>query len=1070
MSVNVGNLNAKVKLDVRDFKKGLRNIKQGFNDIMDQGMMLNKTLGLVGEGFRAIEAVGKPLLDIGLKMENLNTAFNSIFKDSKNASEEMQFLRDLSESLGQEFFSVAEAYKGISAAAQGTNMEGEQTRELFTAMLEAGTALKMNNDQIEGSLNAVQQMMSRGNVQAEELRGQLGERLYGAFLLAAEGMGMTTQELNKALESGQVLSTDLLPRLAKVLRNEFGEAAKEASESTQANINRMVNAWNRLKEKIAGSKFMEGVTAAVKALAEAFDDPQLLEVMGQLGELAGSAGKALAQNLVPALKMTLESLSKIKEIWDSMSPELLGALAGGLAGAKLGGLWGAGIGAAIGALAGHEMGKTIDDRIADAEAARDKAKQQVEQGGDLMSIMYGYDNKEQLDKAFEDAEARVQELYAEKARRDAKAQADAAAASKYTASMIPKPNKPESTFDNPLATGFSGADQKQQKGLREQLEAQKVETPPLEWKSKGPSDEQAKAFREQLEAQKQVNELRQREMDGHSENEIALRKVNLQYDVLLKKFPELKAHIEELREAALAAGELMQSMDLGNSESLAEGWNATIEGFKDRILSLVEMGKQVALDMSEAMADTFKDIVGDAIDGEMKSWSEYVSSFLDIKDRILSLGEMGKQVVLDMSQAVADTFKDIFGNAIDGEMMNWPEFVTSILDIKDRILSLGEMGKQVALDMSQAMADTFKDIFGDAIDGEMKNWSEYVTSFLSIKDRILSLGEMGKQVVLDMAQGIGSTFMDIFGNAIGGGMKNWSEFVTSILGIKDRILSLGEMGKQVVLDMAQGIGSTFMDIFGNAIGGGMKNWPEFVTSILGIKDRILSLGEMGKQVALDMSQGMADTFKGIFGDAIDGEMKSWSEYVTSFFSIKDRILSLGEMGKQVMLDISQGIGNTFKGLFGNAMNYVSGFLQNIVSSFSSMVSQYLPSIMTSLFGFSQGGVFSGGGKLVPFAHGGINPGVPQFFPMANGSVGLWGEAGPEAIMPLTRMSNGDLGVQTSGGGGTRQVEVHIVNESGQQLEAKSVNSSVDMQREIITIVMDGVANNVEGAGEFFGVR
>ncbi|WP_207553557.1 phage tail length tape measure family protein [Pseudoroseomonas deserti] len=53
-----------------------------------------------------------------------------------------------------------------------------------------------------------------------------------------------------------------------------------------------------------------------------------------------------------------------------------------------------------------------------------------------------------------------------------------------------------------------------------------------------------------------------------------------------------------------------------------------------------------------------------------------------------------------------------------------------------------------------------------------------------------------------------------------------------------------------------------------------------------------------------------------------------------------------------------------------------------------------------------------GGNVVPFAKGGV-PRVdePTFFPMAGGNVGLLGEAGPEAILPLKRMANGELGVQ-----------------------------------------------------------
>ena len=66
-------------------------------------------------------------------------------------------------------------------------------------------------------------------------------------------------------------------------------------------------------------------------------------------------------------------------------------------------------------------------------------------------------------------------------------------------------------------------------------------------------------------------------------------------------------------------------------------------------------------------------------------------------------------------------------------------------------------------------------------------------------------------------------------------------------------------------------------------------------------------------------------------------------------------------------------------------------------------------------GFS--GLFAGGGSgsIQPFASGGII-GTPTYFPMRSGGAGLAGEAGPEAIMPLTRGPDGRLGVAASGGG------------------------------------------------------
>jgi len=78
-----------------------------------------------------------------------------------------------------------------------------------------------------------------------------------------------------------------------------------------------------------------------------------------------------------------------------------------------------------------------------------------------------------------------------------------------------------------------------------------------------------------------------------------------------------------------------------------------------------------------------------------------------------------------------------------------------------------------------------------------------------------------------------------------------------------------------------------------------------------------------------------------------------------------------------------------------------------------------------------GGLFGSGtvsanamGAIKPFASGGVI-GTPSYFPLAAGGLGLAGEAGPEAIMPLTRGPDGQLGVSVAGSAAPANVTVQI---------------------------------------------
>lgn len=99
-----------------------------------------------------------------------------------------------------------------------------------------------------------------------------------------------------------------------------------------------------------------------------------------------------------------------------------------------------------------------------------------------------------------------------------------------------------------------------------------------------------------------------------------------------------------------------------------------------------------------------------------------------------------------------------------------------------------------------------------------------------------------------------------------------------------------------------------------------------------------------------------------------------------------------------------------------------------------------------------GNAFSSG-KVTAFANGGI-VGGPTLFPMANGA-GLMGEAGPEAVMPLTRDSSGRLGVRAGGTGGNVQVTV-INNGAADGYQATTQQSTDDNGKDIITVIIDKV--------------
>ncbi|MBB65524.1 MAG: hypothetical protein CMO81_10725 [Waddliaceae bacterium] len=261
--------------------------------------VFRQAAGLVAAyaGISGIISSVRSVNETGMAFQGLGTALETITGSSAGAREEMKFLEEQAERLGLNLLETAQSYMQIAAAAKGTELAGDGTRQIFTAIAEASTVLQLSVDQTNGALRAIGQIMSKGKVQAEELRGQLGERLYGAFQLAARGMGITTAELDKMLEQGQVIAEDFLPKFAAEIRKTFSDGVPAASMTARAEMNRFNNAILEIERTIAASGFLDGMTQGYRTLTATLEDPAVVDAARELGQTLGSAIATAAEGL-----------------------------------------------------------------------------------------------------------------------------------------------------------------------------------------------------------------------------------------------------------------------------------------------------------------------------------------------------------------------------------------------------------------------------------------------------------------------------------------------------------------------------------------------------------------------------------------------------------------------------------------------------------------------------------------------------------------------------------------------------------------------------------------------------
>lgn len=258
---------------------------------------------------------GKASLDAALNLDRLNKAFSTIEGSSARGAARLDYLREVSERLGQNFYQTAEAAKGFFAATKGTQLEGDAER-IFEGFTEASTALGLTTEQYNRVLLAIQQMISKGKISAEELRQQLGEALPKAVQIFAQALGVETSVLDKMLERGEV-SIDVLSQVGTILHKDFGEAAINAANGVQGELNRLTSSWEDFKASfmdsdIAASSLqtVRGAVESMTAGVEEYDTalkasvPALAAFIAQhkLMNTSLAQGEGIRKNVVAGLK------------------------------------------------------------------------------------------------------------------------------------------------------------------------------------------------------------------------------------------------------------------------------------------------------------------------------------------------------------------------------------------------------------------------------------------------------------------------------------------------------------------------------------------------------------------------------------------------------------------------------------------------------------------------------------------------------------------------------------------------------------------------------------------------
>jgi tape measure domain-containing protein len=214
--------------------------------------------------------IGQMLADTMRTMTPIQTRFETIGGNPENGQQMLDFAAQVAQEYNTPLLASIEGFSRLAAASKGSKLEGQDTEELFKGVSQAMAALGLNAQDASLIFLAFQQVISKGKVAAEELRGQIGERLPGAIQLAAKSMGMSVADFSAALDRGEISSNILLPKLAKAFQEEYGAGAKAASKGFLGTLNKIENSFFNFR-RLMTDEFGGIVAGVANAAATALD-------------------------------------------------------------------------------------------------------------------------------------------------------------------------------------------------------------------------------------------------------------------------------------------------------------------------------------------------------------------------------------------------------------------------------------------------------------------------------------------------------------------------------------------------------------------------------------------------------------------------------------------------------------------------------------------------------------------------------------------------------------------------------------------------------------------------------
>ncbi|HFN7986260.1 TPA: tape measure protein [Escherichia coli] len=261
--------------------------------------------------FQAVLSAYQRVMEVGLQRASSERSIDFVFGDQ--STQVKKFIQDLTQITGMDTTETQAQFASFGASAKNT-MGLEGSEELFKNLTGYARLMGRSDEQIQRALTAVSQMASKGQVMAEELKGQLSEALPGATQAFAKALGLTEKQLFDKMKNGDVKASDALPKFAKELGSQIDSRGgwKAIQDSTQTMLGNLKNSWNTTLDSIfRGSE--NGLQDFTRSLTT------LLNALGGSGKSLGESLGSLMTDMSHGVDSLTDISYKVRAFFDEVT-------------------------------------------------------------------------------------------------------------------------------------------------------------------------------------------------------------------------------------------------------------------------------------------------------------------------------------------------------------------------------------------------------------------------------------------------------------------------------------------------------------------------------------------------------------------------------------------------------------------------------------------------------------------------------------------------------------------------------------------------------------------------------